>query len=272
VTLAGTVSRIDGRPALDADLFVNGLTPADEGRSRTVARSSATSDGTFAFDGLAAGRYEIVAVGADGGVARLGPISAEAGERRRGLRLVLGEGAEIVGRVIAWDGSGPIAGAHAYVDLDTRQIDAVTDSAGQFRLKGAPPGQMVELKVDAQGYTGPGGLKVNAAGVTAPVDVGVIHLVRAPDPGLQPPTGRAGITIELTDDNQVRVRSAPDTFPAGRAGIKPGDVVTAIDGKDIRGIGLPGFVQLVFGVPGTVVQFDVRSVERGAQRLSVRRL
>jgi carboxyl-terminal processing protease len=67
-----------------------------------------------------------------------------------------------------------------------------------------------------------------------------------------------GLGIEINAENGVIKVIAPiaDT-PAERAGIKAGDLITHVDGEDIRGMKLNDAVKLLRGAPGTAVVLKV---------------
>ena len=73
-----------------------------------------------------------------------------------------------------------------------------------------------------------------------------------------------GLGIEITlEDGRVRVVSPIEDTPAYRAGIKPGDVITHLDGDAIAGMSLSKAVHRMRGRPGT----DIRlTLERAGQR------
>ncbi len=74
--------------------------------------------------------------------------------------------------------------------------------------------------------------------------------------------GGLGISITLEDDT-IKVVSPIEDTPAERAGIKSGDLITHVDGQEIRGMGLRIAVDLMRGSPGTEV---VITIERGEQK------
>ena len=51
------------------------------------------------------------------------------------------------------------------------------------------------------------------------------------------PTDRSGLQLLLGDDGRMFAYTVAEGTPAAHAGIKEGDVVTAIDGKDLQAIG-----------------------------------
>jgi carboxyl-terminal processing protease len=70
--------------------------------------------------------------------------------------------------------------------------------------------------------------------------------------------GGIGIAVELNPDTkQLTVLSPLVNTPAYRAGIKAGDVILAIDGKDTAGLALRDCVALIQGKPGLPVRLSV---------------
>jgi len=78
-----------------------------------------------------------------------------------------------------------------------------------------------------------------------------------------------GLGIEINAENGVIKVIAPiaDT-PAERAGIKSGDLITQVDGQDIRGMKLNDAVRLLRGAPGTSVMLKMS--REGAADFDVR--
>ena len=72
--------------------------------------------------------------------------------------------------------------------------------------------------------------------------------------------GGVGIRIEPDDaKNIVVVMPLPDT-PASRAGVKPGDIITRINGKSAKGLSTDSAVKIITGFPGTNVTLTMRSI------------
>jgi carboxyl-terminal processing protease len=71
-----------------------------------------------------------------------------------------------------------------------------------------------------------------------------------------------GLGIELGEQDGVpKVISPIDGTPAARAGIQPGDLIVAIDGKSTHDTGLDEIVRVLRGKPGTSVKL---TIARGA--------
>jgi carboxyl-terminal processing protease len=68
-----------------------------------------------------------------------------------------------------------------------------------------------------------------------------------------------GIQIQSDEDGSLKVVSPLEDSPAYKAGIKAGDIITKIDGKNAKGITLNQAVKTITGKSGTMVTLTVRS-------------
>ncbi|HVC59490.1 MAG TPA: S41 family peptidase [Acetobacteraceae bacterium] len=68
-----------------------------------------------------------------------------------------------------------------------------------------------------------------------------------------------GLGIEVTQENGfIKVISPIDDTPAAKAGIKPGDIITAIDGKTVEGISLNDAVDRMRGPPNSRITLTIK--------------
>ena len=68
-----------------------------------------------------------------------------------------------------------------------------------------------------------------------------------------------GLGLEVTQDNGIiKVVSPIDGTPAARAGLKPGDLITALDGKTVEGLTLTQAVDRMRGPPGSAITLTVK--------------
>ena len=67
-----------------------------------------------------------------------------------------------------------------------------------------------------------------------------------------------GLGIEVAqDDGQIKVVSRMDHMPAARAGVKIGDIITAVDGRSLKGLALDDAVDRMRGAPNTKVSLTI---------------
>ena len=69
--------------------------------------------------------------------------------------------------------------------------------------------------------------------------------------------GGLGMTV-TSAGGALKVISPIDGTPAARAGIKPGDLIAAVDGKTIEGLSLSDAVEKLRGAPDTQVRITIR--------------
>jgi carboxyl-terminal processing protease len=77
-----------------------------------------------------------------------------------------------------------------------------------------------------------------------------------------------GIGLEVTDKGGLlEVVSPIDGTPAAAAGLKPGDLITAVDGKSVDGLSLDAAVASMRGPPGTTLHLTVKRPDLAAPML-----
>jgi carboxyl-terminal processing protease len=68
-----------------------------------------------------------------------------------------------------------------------------------------------------------------------------------------------GLGIEVTqDDGFIKVISPIDDTPAAKAGIKAGDIITALDGKTVEGLSLQDAVDKMRGAPNSKITLTIK--------------
>ncbi|NPV91616.1 MAG: S41 family peptidase [Firmicutes bacterium] len=71
--------------------------------------------------------------------------------------------------------------------------------------------------------------------------------------------GGVGVVVGIREGNQLTIAAPPYTgTPAERAGLKQGDVIVVIDGRDISGLDADSAVALMRGEPGTKLVLGIR--------------
>jgi carboxyl-terminal processing protease len=68
-----------------------------------------------------------------------------------------------------------------------------------------------------------------------------------------------GLGIEVTQENgYIRVISPIDDTPASRAGVKAGDIITALDGQTVQGMSLNDAVDKMRGAPNSKITLTIK--------------
>jgi carboxyl-terminal processing protease len=76
-----------------------------------------------------------------------------------------------------------------------------------------------------------------------------------------------GIGAEIeTKNGQVVIVTPLDSSPAQKAGLKAGDIIAKVNGKDISGLPVDQVVQLILGPAGTQVQLTIQDAKTGDTR------
>lgn len=70
-----------------------------------------------------------------------------------------------------------------------------------------------------------------------------------------------GVQVEMIED-QLQVVSPLEGSPGQRAGLRPADIITHVDGQEVRGLNLPQAIRLIRGPRGTSVTL---TIQRGRQ-------
>ena len=80
-----------------------------------------------------------------------------------------------------------------------------------------------------------------------------------------------GIQIQTDEDGSLKVVSPLEDSPAYKAGVKAGDVIAAINGKNAKGISTNQAVKNITGPPGTMVTLTIRSQDHTSKDLVLKR-
>ena len=81
-----------------------------------------------------------------------------------------------------------------------------------------------------------------------------------------------GLGIEVTMENGVvKVVSPIDDTPAAKAGLKPGDYITSIDGEQVMGLTLNEAVDKMRGKVGTKVKLTIRRINEKPLEVTLKR-
>lgn len=241
-SVSGTVVRTDGVAIELVNVSARDRTGYE--RSERFFRTG----GAFTLRDLPAGTFSLVAEHA--GARGSAEVTLAAGQQVTGQVLTLRAGLVVRGRLVDLDSRAPVPGYLAQVSArDERSFTIssvqpggkdVADAEGRFELHDAQVGK-VQLRLI------PPGFPMNGALVEVPlaldesagtVDLGDLEVVLGRlAPGQT--SGRIGVALSMPPEDQptagVRIDGVLAGSPAAAAGVVAGDVLTTIDGHDVRG-------------------------------------
>jgi hypothetical protein len=136
-------------------------------------------EGSFELRGISPDTYDLVvtAVGEPGTAGRLGRLTVAAGEQKRGLRLIVGSGATLTGRVVDEETGAPLASARVTLDTPGKSPSTLSDPTGAFTLRGVLVGQRLRIDIHAAGHA-PHVLYVRIPEGAKEHDAGAVRLPR----------------------------------------------------------------------------------------------
>jgi hypothetical protein len=270
VMLSGQV--VDARGAPVPVYTLMAMRIAGAARPIVVERSLIDPQGRFAVR-VPRGDYDVLAFAH--GCARGTPTRATAGAGE--VRVVLGAGATLRGRVLAADDHTPIASASIACEVGRVRRDlplpnplAVTRADGTFELPDLAAGPLA-IRIRANGYHDrvEGAMTVRDGAALAPI---AIELSRI-DPDDLGHTEMVGIGVDLTGDGDVlRITRVLPGSGAFDAGLGFGDRIVAIEGVPVARLGVDVAIGQLRGAPGTLVTLTVRRDGRDLQIVIDRRL
>ncbi len=258
----GVVVDERGTPMTSFALGIESFAPA-RGRSfdHGGARNVDDPRGAFRWEKLAPGSYVLTASVTGRPPARSASIDVQGGGVTSGVRIVIGPGGALAGRVYD-EAHRPLSGVDLRFDAVSRVADSKaatqSDDAGQYRLEGTPEGPFT-VRVHKDGYRVrlESGLRVSA-GATVQRDFTLAFF----DGGAGIEFGGIGANLAPSPDGLVMQNVFPND-PAARAGLRPGDRIVRIDGEPTDGMSIADALQRIRGEPGTVVGISALRPETG---------
>lgn len=253
-TLEGTVT---GATADELSVTANG---GGIGRTETFYKSG----GAFAIRDLPGGTYTLAATsgGASGGTT----VSVAAGETKRGIAIALAPQATVTGTLVDHATKKPIPSAAMFATrlaattftlaLGTSESENTTDARGRFTLRDVPTGNIVIVAMltrerDLQLYA------PRTLAAKATIELGEVAVMM---PRVREGAGKLPFTLVAPPNQWFTHRFEIATADA-RTSLRAGDVITSVDGIDVRGDNAGLYDPLVRVAPGTRLALGL---ERGA--------
>jgi hypothetical protein len=272
--IAGQVVDEQGSPVAEVAIAIESFV-SDEPTSvpAGLSRAQPSSDpaGAFRLEGLLGGRYVLTAHVADRPPASSAQVHVRAGGTTEGVRIVVGAGATLTGRVLGADTRAPLEGASVSLDGATWTEGAAAPTAttardGTFALRGVPPGPF-SIRVAHPDYRARVVAGLSAASAGAPRDV---ELERADAGADETEITGIGAFVSQGQKGVLVLGLLPDG-PAQRAGLRIGDRIERIDGAATEGLSPAQCTQLLRGAAGSTVALALVRTDGSTPTISVRR-
>lgn len=263
-SLAGYVLDERGSPLPGASVSIERFVAASEGGGAGKRGTKARADdrGEFELGKLQAGTYILTATAEGRPPGRSDEIALADGEQVRGIRIELGRGALLTGRVMDVETGEPIAGARVWLDaltLTHRVTPTTTDADGAYQLDGVPEGPF-SVAVSAEGYV----RRVVAGVQTRGADAIERDLELTASTDGATVTEYSGIGAMLARPPEgLMIGQVVAGGPSEEAGLQPRDRILRIDGEDTSDLTVSQAVQLLRGPSGTGVSLTIEREGEG---------
>jgi large repetitive protein len=285
-TVSGLVTDPQGKPVSDYTISLapgpkTGESAADKRTRQSMGAWDAPTDtvhdpsGQFFLRRVSAGTHELRARTVDGSSATL-IVEISAGEKKQGVRVVLDRGARLVGRVVDMESNQPLPDVEvrAFSPSMLNRSPIRTDGSGAFAIDGVSVGDSVQVMIFGDRKTHLGERRtVEVTKGTPQVDLGTIRLTRGNiEARLKEGTWEGVSGISNSEDEKAMVAQARPGAPAEKAGVKTGDAILAIDGKDVRGLGFGGVEWHLRGRPGAPITVTVQTPGQAPRTVTFNRI
>ncbi len=274
--LSGRVVQADGSPVANYDLLVIPEETAELPLSRSVrGREEGTRNrvndpaGAFEVAGLHAGRYDVLVTTASGGAGRAAGIDLSEGQSRE-LLIRLGESVRLRGKVIDGETGQPLPELGVTLTRIGEHVLTRTDANGSFALERLVPGRTVGVHVrGTPGYVSET-REVSLSEAQLDHELEPIRLLPMPSSARKQTSSSLALSLKLSQrEPPVRILDVAGGSAAEQAGIVPGALIWAIDGRDVSGYGRSAVLALLRGPPKTpvVVSFGLPGGARSSVEL-----
>ncbi|MGB1013344.1 MAG: carboxypeptidase regulatory-like domain-containing protein, partial [Nannocystaceae bacterium] len=233
--------------------------------------------GVFRFEELPAGTFELSAA-AGKGSAR-GEATLAEGEEKSGVELDMQATVKVHGKLVDEDSGEPVVGLKVSIrplgdggwgGATTAGRKEVSDAQGAFEIESAPSGK-VSVSIRPENFLATNDYGYSTIPRTIPSSDAVhelapIRLIKK-RVGEDEARGDAGFRLrerkpdEDWSSRELKVAFVRPGGPAALAGMKVGDIIVKVDGKDVTGDNVYRYYSLVRAPVGTALALESESGE-----------
>jgi hypothetical protein len=266
-SISGLVVEGGGAPVTDYQLSAVATGPREASREapKEAPRKASVAtvnvhnpEGRFKIEELPAGAYELVVANMTGDTA-VARVAVAAGEARRDLRIVTDGGIEVRGQVVGWEDDAPLPDSWVRFSYHGVELHTLTDRRGAFVFRGAPRGSPAQIRLGKDFYLSDW-MTFRVESSDRNVDLGRIALVRDAGGGPASGTASAGVAWVRAED-QLLVSSVDKDSAAARTGIRVGDRLLKIDGRDAGALASAGVTEVLRRTTGASVRLSLAGRE-----------
>jgi hypothetical protein len=166
-------------------------------------------------------------------------------------------GANLKGQVVDADTGKALSGVTVEAHFEGKVMETSTDANGAFHMAGLIPNQRVTVWIVGKNEAFVAEyMETPIPGEGETADVGITRLLRGSELAGRI-AGWVGVFMGHGGRRNV-VTAVNPWLPADRAGIQPGDVVLAIDGRNVEGLGPRATTFLLRGPVGSKTTLSIQ--------------
>lgn len=268
-----TTGSLKGRVSIEGGTFPVQFTISVADKETGFSRSETyyRTEGSWSLSDIPKSSLDIQ-VTATEGTANLKAVALGEGEDKGGINLSLEARSTVTGQLVSLETEEPVSGMHISISpasggrfsFSRGDKERITDEEGRFVVEDAPAGRVQVMAFPKDWMSSEYGWMRSIANVKAgeKSDVGILKIARRRLEQTER-AGDLGFTLHERDpkiepeDSVTKVALIRPTGPALKSGLKAGDIISAVDGHNIRGANSYLYSSLAQVKEGTTITLSI---------------